>query len=165
MARYQLTLYLIALLFATHLAAQDETRRPQISAATAPAPDTIAERLSRKVTLQSRQTDLALALQDVERQIGVPIRIVGEDLKFDGITKHQRLSMDVRDVEAESVLAEIVKLANPVRGLKSVADVDQKLVYVIDDKNGEILITIRSRADSRGTLPTVFQVPVKPSNQ
>ena len=93
------------------------------------------------------------------------IKIIGDDLKLDGITRNQ----SIRDFKQESktvaeVLTALVRKANPVTTVKDPSEVDQKLLWVVgphpdDAKKSIILITTRQMAEKKKyTLPDVFKV-------
>jgi hypothetical protein len=114
--------------------------------------------------LEFTMRDLAIAVQDDIK--GAPfefaIRIIGEDLQLEGITRNQ----PIRDFKQENktvgeVLTAVVMKANPVTTVKSPTETDQKLIWVIgadpDDKKTKVIITTRAGAAKRGyKLPAVF---------
>ncbi len=116
--------------------------------------------------------DLALDAQDVAK--GSPfgkggatefaIKIIGDDLKIDGITRNQT----VRDFKHENktigeLLTALVMKANPVTTVKTPDEADQKLLWVVgpDPDNPAkqmILITTRAAAATKKyTLPPQFR--------
>ncbi len=91
------------------------------------------------------------------------IKIIGDDLKIDGITRNQ----SIRDFKQENqtvadVLTALVRKANPVTTVKDPSETDQKLIWVIgpdpDDASKQIvLVTTRAAAATKKyTLPDVF---------
>jgi hypothetical protein len=91
------------------------------------------------------------------------IKIIGDDLKLDGITRNQT----IRDFKQENqtvadILTALVRKANPVTTVKDPFETDQKLVWLIGpdpDSPGKqaVLITTRNAAKTKKyTLPPVF---------
>jgi hypothetical protein len=122
----------------------------------------LRERLRQTLTLKMPRDSLEAALNQLSRELDVPITIVGADLQADGITKNQSLELDLENRTGEEILVEILRRANPDKATTGPADPRQKLVYVIRPEGaggGEaIFITTRSRAALRGeTLPAAFQ--------
>ncbi|MFO0821510.1 MAG: hypothetical protein U1A77_26440 [Pirellulales bacterium] len=92
------------------------------------------------------------------------IKILGDDLKFEGITKNQRIrGLKLKDKTVAEVLTAIVLEANPNSLVKDPRDPRQALVWVIatdPDQLGipSILITTRDAATKRTQkLPQVFE--------
>jgi serine/threonine protein kinase/formylglycine-generating enzyme required for sulfatase activity len=108
------------------------------------APQSVADKLKKKVTLSFPRNTLEQSLKLLGDDIGVEIVILGNDLRQEGITKNQSFTLDERDQLAGDVLQKILKLANP----------DGKLVYVIKPKpgtsDGVLYITTRSALSERG---------------
>lgn len=117
-------------------------------------------------SLEFAMRDLAAETRDVAK--GLPfefdIQIIGDDLKFDGITRNQT----IRDFKQENkpvadVLTALVMKANPITTVKEPNELDQKLIWVVhtspDDPNKPmVLITTRAKAAEKNyTLPPVFQ--------
>jgi hypothetical protein len=111
---------------------------------TGAATQSVAERLTRKTSLNFARDTLEKALIMLAEDIGVPIEIIGGDLQLEGITKNQSFGLDERDKPANEILRNIMLKANP----------DGKLVYVIKrhDPSGEetLFITTRAAAAKRG---------------
>jgi hypothetical protein len=85
----------------------------------------------------------------VAEETGVPMEILGGDLQLEGITKNQSFGLDERAKTAAEILRVILAKSNP----------DGKLVYVVQEKDGEewVLITTRAAAAKRGDpLPPAF---------
>jgi len=91
------------------------------------------------------------------------IKIIGDDLKLDGITRNQ----SIRDFKQENqtvadILTALVRKANPVTTVKDPSEKDQKLVWLIGpdpDSAGKqvVLITTRNAAGTKKyTLPAHF---------
>ncbi len=91
------------------------------------------------------------------------IKIIGDDLKLDGITRNQ----SIRDFKQENqtvadILTALVRKANPVTTVKDPSETDQKLVWLIgpDPDNPAkqvVLVTTRNAAKTKKyTLPPVF---------
>jgi hypothetical protein len=126
----------------------------------AAAPQTIEQRLAASTSLAFPKDTLQRALELLSEDLGVPIEIEGGELRAEGITQNQSLSLELRDRPAAEILAEILRLANPDRTAESTADPRQTLVYVVqsgDDATGRIIVTTRAAAERRGlTLPAAF---------
>jgi hypothetical protein len=145
------------------------------SVVTAPAatgPKTIAEALQIKTSYSFDNQSLEFAMRDLAEDVkgnlkGVPfefaIKIIGDDLKIDGITRNQ----SVRDFKQENqtvadILTALVRKANPVTTVKDPSETDQKLIWVIGpdpDSPGKqiVLITTRTAAATKKyALPAVF---------
>jgi hypothetical protein len=136
-------------------------------AETTTAPDGVRatsarERLKRETSLVIARDTLEAALEQLSRDIGVEIVILGTDLQAEGITKNQSLGIQMTDRPAEEVLVEILRLANPDKTATGTNDPKQSLIYIIRQPNTEqpeqIVITTRAAAAGRGDeLPAVFR--------
>jgi len=92
------------------------------------------------------------------------IKIIGDDLKIDGITRNQTVrDFSQKDKPLSEILTAIVMKANPVTTVKTPDEADQKLLWVVgpDPDNPAkqmILITTRAAAATKKyTLPAAFQ--------
>ena len=106
-------------------------------------------KLGRTMTLTFAKDNLERSIQLVSDETGVPMEILGGDLQLEGITKNQSFGLDERAKTAAEILRVILAKSNP----------DGKLVYVVQEKDGEewVLITTRAAAAKRGdTLPPAF---------
>lgn len=107
-------------------------------------PQTIAEKLKKRISVVTTLNPLDATLKLVAGEIDVGIEILGKDLETEGITRNQQFSLDERDKPADEVLRAIMLKANP----------DGKLVYVIKPKQPGgpemIFITTRAAAAKRG---------------
>ena len=122
---------------------------------------TLVEKLARPVSLVFERDTLEASLKLLSDEMGIPVVILGNDLKLDGITKNQSFGIDLKEKPAAEILQRILFLANPDKTAKKLSDPQQKLIYVLKPKyqDGEdtILITTRAQAAARGdTLPAVF---------
>lgn len=150
--------------------------------AAASGPKTVEEVLNLKtslsfdaLSLEFAMDQLAAEAQDVAK--GSPfgkggpqqieIRILGDDLKLDGITRNQTIRDFKQDGKTiAEILTAMVMKANPVTTVKSPDELDQKLIWVVapspDDPNKKmVLITVRQVVEkNKYTLPAVF-VPKK----
>jgi hypothetical protein len=106
--------------------------------------------------------------EDVSGQLkGAPfefsIKIIGDDLKLEGITRNQ----SIRDFQQENqtvadILTALVRKANPVTTVQDPSEKDQKLVWLVgaDPENPSqqaVLITTRTAAATKKyTLPPPF---------
>jgi serine/threonine protein kinase/predicted negative regulator of RcsB-dependent stress response len=146
------------------------------TASTAPAaaagPKTINEALQLKTSYSFDNQSLEFAMRDLADDVQsnlkgasfeFAIKIIGDDLKIDGITRNQ----SIRDFKQENqtvadVLTALVRKANPITTVKDPSETDQKLIWVIgpdpDDASKQIvLITTRAAAAAKKyTLPEVF---------
>jgi eukaryotic-like serine/threonine-protein kinase len=144
------------------------TATPQASA----SPKSIADALQVKTSYSFQQQSLEFAMRDLAEDVkgnmkGAPfefaIKILGDDLKIDGITRNQ----SIRDFKQENqtvadILTALVRKANPITTVKDPAEKDQKLIWVIgpDPENAGkqiILITTRAAATTKKyNLPAPF---------
>src|SRR4029077_7734062 len=96
------------------------------------------------------------------------IKIIGDDLKLDGITRNQ----SIRDFKQENqtvadILTALVRKANPVTTVKDSSEKDQKLVWLIGPDPDSpakqvVLITTRNAAATKKyTLPPPFAAKKK----
>jgi hypothetical protein len=131
----------------------DQVARLEQAKAADAAPKTIsaAERLQKPITLTFPRNTLEVAIKLVGSGIGVPIEILTDDLKMEGVTQNQSFGLDERNQPAEEILLRILRRANP----------DGKLVYIIKNVPGEgerIVVTTRVAAERRGeTLPAALK--------
>ena len=142
---------------------------------TVPVVKTIEQALALKTSYSFDSQSLEFAMRDLAEDVRTNllkgatvdfhIKIIGDDLKLDGITRNQ----SIRDFKQESktvaeVLTALVRKANPVTTVKDPSEVDQKLLWVVgpdpdDAKKSIILITTRQMAEKKKyTLPDVFKV-------
>jgi serine/threonine protein kinase len=146
-----------------------------VSVAAAPAaggPKTIADALQMKTSYSFDNQSLEFAMRDLADDVkgnlkSAPfefaIKIIGDDLKIDGITRNQ----SIRDFKQENqtvadILTALVRKANPVTTVKDPSEKDQKLIWVIGpdpESPGKqiVLITTRAAATTKKyTLPAPF---------
>lgn len=96
------------------------------------------------------------------------ILLMGGDLQLDGITQNQQIrDFTHRDESLSLVLDDLVRRANPNRTATELYQDVQQLVWVVapapDDPNKQvILITTRTQAAKKYTLPKQFQPPANP---
>ncbi len=142
---------------------------------TVPVVKTIEQALALKTSYSFDSQSLEFAMRDLAEDVRTNllkgatvdfhIKIIGDDLKLDGITRNQ----SIRDFKQEGktvaeVLTALVRKANPVTTVKDPSEVDQKLLWVVgpdpdDAKKSIILITTRQMAEKKKyTLPDVFKV-------
>jgi hypothetical protein len=115
-------------------------------------PETAAEILAKKtMSLSFPRDTLEQTMKLLSEEIGIEIRILGEDLQLEGITKNQSFGLDERNKTAGEILRTVMLKARP----------DGKLIYVIK-KDGEkeiIFITTRTAAEKRGDkLPPELEI-------
>jgi hypothetical protein len=125
---------------------------------------TARDRLRHPTSLRFSRDTLEAALDQLSKDIGVEIILLGADLQLEGITKNQSFGINLQNLPAEEVLVEILRLANPDKSATGPNDPRQKLVYVVKPEKSDgpdvVLVTTRSRAAERGdTLPAVFVTP------
>lgn len=115
-------------------------------------PLSAAEKLKQKMSLSFPRDTLEKSIQLLSEEIGLPIEILGNDLKLEGITKNQSFKLDENDKPAEEILRVILMGANP----------DGKLIYVFRGAGDgdSLVITTRAAAAERGDkVPPVFAAP------
>ncbi len=139
-------------------------------------PQSIEELLRRPRNLKvTTNPDLNILLADLEAEIldeygNLPfpfaIKILGNDLLIEGITKNQRPGeFDLEQKPLSEILTEIMVRANPSKDISGPSDPNCKLVWVLgpDPDNPErriVLVTTRAAAKTRGyDLPADFQLP------
>jgi serine/threonine protein kinase len=138
---------------------------------TAPKITTLAEALQIKMSISFGQDSLEFSMANVVREVeesapGLPIKfrikIIGEDLKLDGITRNQQIrDFNESDKSVADVLTALVHKANPTR-TSQVSEPAQKLLWVIgpdpEDGKESILITTRQIAsqNDKYKIPPVF---------
>lgn len=137
-------------------------------------PQTIEELLAVKRDLNIlNPPDLNLLIADIESEInddfrGMPfkfrIRLLGEDLEKDGITKNQRPGeLKFQQQPLSQILTQIMTGANPDKNITGPSDPNCKLIWVIaedPEAPGEkaVLITTRvAAADKSYNLPDAFK--------
>jgi hypothetical protein len=115
-------------------------------------------------SLDSALTNVVTEFQTLHRRAnpGLKIVVVGDDLKMEGITRNKQIrEFNEEDKTVEDILTQVVIRANPVAVARP-SDKEQRLIWVIgpdpDNPDQEaILITTRSRAAEKYTLPEVFR--------
>jgi len=129
---------------------------------------TIKEMLAAKIDFEWNNDSLELGLLALEAKVKADypdfrIKIIGDDLKLDGITKNQRIhDLKMEDKTIAEVLTAIVLKAAPNSLAKNPADPRLKLVWGIaadPDQPGiqSVVITTREGARRRGEkLPKIF---------
>jgi hypothetical protein len=132
------------------------------------AQETLDSVLKLNSSLSVEQSSLAESLEALAANVskaspGFAIKILGNDLRMDGITKNQRIQdLNQENVPVAEILTAILKQGNPIRVMDP-ADPEWRLVWVIgadpvDAQRQIVLITTRSAAKKRGDkLPEVFQ--------
>ncbi|MFO0904777.1 MAG: serine/threonine-protein kinase [Pirellulales bacterium] len=126
-----------------------------------------------KTTMAFEAQSLEFALQDIAKDVneslkGLPfefaIKIMGDDLKLDGITRNQTVrDFSQRDKTVGEILTAMVMKANPVTTVKEPHEKDQKLLWVIEKDPDDpsklvVLITTRQISEQKKyKLPAVFQ--------
>jgi eukaryotic-like serine/threonine-protein kinase len=133
------------------------------------ADEPLANVLKKKVSLVSERETLetalaALAAKAQAEQPGFDIKILANDLKFEGITRNQVIrNLSQEDKPIAEILTAIVMKGNPNVGVKDPTAPELQLIWIIgpdpdEPKRQVILITTRSAAKKRGDmLPKVFQ--------
>jgi serine/threonine protein kinase len=121
-------------------------------AAAVSTPTSAKQKLQQKTALSFSRDTLEKSIQLLSEEIGLPIEILGNDLKLEGITKNQSFGLDEQNKPAEEILRVILMRANP----------DGKLVYVFRGAGDgdSLVITTRAAAAERGdAVPPVFAAP------
>ena len=128
---------------------------------------TVEALLAAKVTVEFDQLSLQEAIAETQKRVTdahkprFPFRITisGNDLKLEGITRNQQIrAFSQRGKSLADVLTALVVQANPVRNVKSPAERNQKLVWLVVTDKKSILISTRSAANARSDkLPEVFR--------
>ena len=139
-----------------------------------PPPRTIEEVLAAKISLRFDQESLESAMQSVVQEVQstypdspakFAVRILGDDLKLDGITRNQQIRAFAQENKTVGeVLTALVMRANPVTTVRSPSEQDQKLLWVVapdpdDASRSVVLVTTRQVAAGKYTLSNVFQSP------
>jgi len=136
----------------------------QTMAASAKAPETIAEKLQSPISISFPQNSLELALHDIADVAGLEFEIMGPDLMKDGITRNKEIKdFEYENMPAGQVLANLMVRANPEPspGPNSAA---QQLIFVIHpaegaEENKKLLITTRKAAEANSyQVPDMFKV-------
>lgn len=142
------------------------------NAPAASGPKNVTEALQWKTSYSFAQQSLEFAMRDLADDVksnlkNAPfefaIKIIGDDLKLDGITRNQ----SIRDFNQENqtvadILTALVRKANPVTTVKDPSEKDQKLVWLVgpdpDNPSQQIvLVTTRTAAGTKKyTLPPNF---------
>jgi len=130
---------------------------------------TIKDMLAAKVSFVANNDSFESALGALAAKVQMDhpnfrIKILGDDLKLEGITKNQRISgLKLENKTVAEVLTAIVLKANPNSLVKDPSDPMLKLVWVIGSDPDQleipsILITTRDAATKRmQKLPQVFE--------
>ena len=92
------------------------------------------------------------------------IKILGDDLKLDGITRNQQIrDFQQNDKTVAEILTALVMKENPITTVESPSEPDQKLLWVVgpDPADGKeaILITTRQVATEKYDIPQEFRTP------
>ena len=135
------------------------------------APQTIQAALSARLSIRFDQESLEAALASVAQEFvaahgplpfAFKITILGEDLEQEGITRNQQIrAVDLEDATLAEILTAIVQKANP-NPTPTPADPNQRVLWVVgpdpsDAEHDAILISTRSAAEPRFTIPAVFK--------
>lgn len=106
-------------------------------------PATIAEKLKRPVEVDFRRTPLEDAFAFIEQETGIEIVVEGEDLKLAAYTRNMPQTMNLGRVSGEQAIAAILKQYD-------------KMVIVIDEAGGKILVTTKDAAADKGLTPATL---------
>ena len=133
--------------------------------------DDVLFKFKTKVAFESKS--LEFAIQDIATDVnetlkGLPfefkIKILGDDLKLDGITRNQSIrDFNHADKTVAEILTAMVMKANPVTTVKDPSEKDQKLLWLIgkdpaDPTKMIVLVTTRQMSEKRNDkLPAMFQ--------
>ena len=127
--------------------------------------DALAESISLKLERASLEECLkAVAQKSRAKHDGFTIKILGEDLQREGITRNQSIrGYEATDKPVAEILTDLVLRGDPSSGTKDPADQGLRLIWIVaanpdDAEKLAILITTRAGAAKRGDkLPKVFQ--------
>lgn len=127
--------------------------------------DALAETVSLKIERSSLEECFnALANKVRAEHAGFTIKIIGDDLKFEGITRNQSIrDYEATDKPVAEILTDLVLRGDPNVGPKDASDPQQKLIWIVaanpdDAEKLAILITTRAGAAKRGDkVPKFFQ--------
>ena len=106
-------------------------------------PATIAEKLKRPVEVDFRRTPLEDAFAFIGEETGITFELQGEDLKLAAYTRNMPQTINLGRVSGEQAVAAILKQYD-------------KMVVVIDDAGGKILVTTKDAAESKGLTPATL---------
>jgi hypothetical protein len=135
------------------------------------AAESLSEILQEKTSLTIERDSLEGALASLVKQVaakhpGFAIKLLGNDLNAEGITRNQVIKeLKLADQSVADILTTIAMRANPRTDFKSPADPNLRLIWVIgpdpdEPKREAILFTTRAAAEKRGDkLPPAFQMP------
>ena len=137
-----------------------------------PLPQNMAELLQQNVDFSVSSNDMINVMGDLQISISdrfkslpfdFEIRLMGGDLREEGITQNQRISnFEMNDQPLADVLTGLVVAANPDKASESPADERQKLLWVAvpdpDDKTRTVILITTRKAALRNShpLPEVF---------
>ena len=137
-----------------------------------PAPQTIADLLQQPIDFSVSSNDMINVMGDLQVSVkdrfkGLPfefeIRLMGGDLREEGITQNQRISnFEMSDQALSDVLTGLVVTANPDKASTGPADERQKLLWVAvpdpDDESKTVILITTRKAALRNSypLPEVF---------
>ena len=133
----------------------------------------MTELLQVSLSINIPQEDLEFAISNVSEEVSTAvgnlsfpfdIKIIGEDLQLNGITRNQAIrDFKVDNKPLSEVLTAMVMKANPITTVKEPSELDQKLIWVVgpdpaDASREIILITTRDGATKKNyQLPPPFQ--------
>jgi hypothetical protein len=144
---------------------------------TAADADKLEDALAEPVSIKIDQASLEMCLQAVEKKVRAArrqndsashpdftIKILGDDLKREGVTRNQSIrNFEVTDKPAAEVLTDLVLRGYPSSDVTGPSDPRLKLIWIVgphpDDADKlAILITTREGAKTRADkIPKVFQ--------
>lgn len=145
-----------------------------VAAATTDKPKvkTLEEVMTTKTSFSFAQQSLEFAMRDLGTEVadlikGSPvdfsIKILGDDLQLDGITRNQSIRDFMQnDKTVGEIVTALVMRANPITTVKTPDELDQKLIWVLgpdpdDPSKRLVLITTRQMAEKKSyALPAVF---------
>ena len=129
--------------------------------------DALAEPASVQIEHASLEECLNLLAKKVRAKHDTfTIKIVGNDLKLEGITRNQVIrDYAATDKPVAEILTDLVLRADPSSGTKDPSDPELRLIWIVaanpdDAEKLAILITTRAAAAKRGDkLPKMFHSP------
>jgi hypothetical protein len=135
---------------------------------------TLTELLDRPISVSFDQEGLQVAATLIANEANaaapagsavVEVFLLGNDMERDGITKNQQVrDFRFKETPLREVLTALVMRANPVTTVKSPAEVDQKLVWVVGSHPEQadrqaVLVTTRTASAGTYELPAEFVGP------
>jgi hypothetical protein len=132
-------------------------------------PRTISDLLQQEISFTGKDASLNDVCQQLAKQMSAEhpklkfeIKLAGQDLQAEGITRNARIRpFELEKQTLSDALTYIVKVANPVPLVMDLTSDQQKLVWVVaadpDDRTREfVLLTSRAAAEKKYVLKEPF---------